>query len=229
MALQTPLVLISGAFSTLPPGDTIPATDAVAQASGNAALVLANTALASGNAGISTGLTALASGNAGISTGLTALASGNAGISTGLTALASGNAGLVSASNKVPISGGTMTGDLTLNAQSDLRFADADSSNYVAFQAPTTVSTNLIWTLPSTDAALSGYALISNASGTLSWAAAGGGATGGGSDLVFFENDQTVTTSYTLTTNKNAMSAGTITVNSGAVVTIPSGASWVVV
>jgi len=228
MALQTPLVLISGAFSTLPPGDTIPGTDAVAQASGNAALVLANTALASGNAGISTGLTALASGNAGISTGLTALASGNAGISTGLTALASGNAGLVSASNKVPISGGTMTGDLTLNAQSDLRFADADSSNYVAFQAPTTVSTNLIWTLPSTDAALSGYALVSNASGTLSWAAAAG-ATGGGSDLVFFENDQTVTTSYTLTTNKNAMSAGTITVNSGAVVTIPSGASWVVV
>ena len=98
MALQTPLVLISGAFSTLPPGDTIPASDPVAQASGNAALVLAGTALASGNAGISTGLTALASGNAGIS--------------TGLTALASGNAGLVSASNKVPISGGFMTGQL---------------------------------------------------------------------------------------------------------------------
>jgi len=116
MALQTPLVLISGAFSTLPPGDTIPATDAVAQASGNAALVLAGTALASGNAGISTGLTALASGNAGISTGLTALASGNAGISTGLTALASGNAGLVSASNKVPISGGTMTGVLAVTS-----------------------------------------------------------------------------------------------------------------
>ena len=126
MAIQTPLVLISGAFSSLPPGDTIPASDPVAQASGNAALVLANTALASGNAGISTGLTALASGNAGISTGLTALASGNAGISTGLTALASGNAGistgltalasgnagLVSASNKVPISGGYMTGQL---------------------------------------------------------------------------------------------------------------------
>ena len=71
MALQTPLVLISGAFSTLPPGDTIgPATDPTAQASGNAALVLAG------------------------------------------TALASGNAGLVSASNKVPISGGYMTGQL---------------------------------------------------------------------------------------------------------------------
>jgi len=116
MTIQSPLVLASGFFSQLFPGDTVPGTDTTAQASGNAALVLAGTALASGNAGISTGLTALASGNAGISTGLTALASGNAGISTGLTALASGNAGLVSASNKVPISGGTMTGVLAVTS-----------------------------------------------------------------------------------------------------------------
>ena len=84
MAIQSPIVLASGFFSQLFPGDTVPGTDTTAQASGNAALVLASTALASGNAGIS----------------------------TGLTALASGNAGLVSASNKVPISGGYMTGQL---------------------------------------------------------------------------------------------------------------------
>jgi hypothetical protein len=57
----------------------------------------------------------------------------------------------------------------------------------------------------------------------------GGGATGGGSDDIFYENGQTVTTSYTLTTNKNAVTAGPVTVNSGVTVTIPSGASWVVV
>jgi len=82
MVVQIPVVLYSGGFyprgfRTLESNDTVPGTDTTAQASGNAALVLANTALASGNAGISTGLTALASGNAGISTGLTALASGN--------------------------------------------------------------------------------------------------------------------------------------------------------
>ena len=71
---------------------------------------------------------------------------------------------------------------ITLQAQNDLRFADADSSNYVGFQAPSTVSSNIVWTLPATDAAVSGYALVSDASGTLSWAAAGGGAVGGGSD-----------------------------------------------
>jgi len=61
------------------------------------------------------------------------------------------------------------------------------------------------------------------------WGAIGGGATGGGSDDVFYENGQTVTTNYTLTASKNAVSAGPITINSGATVTVPSGASWVVV
>lgn len=39
----------------------------------------------------------------------------------------------------------------TLAAQGDLRFADADNSNWVALQAPTTVGTNVTWTLPSAD------------------------------------------------------------------------------
>lgn len=61
------------------------------------------------------------------------------------------------------------------------------------------------------------------------WSSVGGGATGGGSDTVFLENSNTVTTSYTLSTNKNAVSAGPVTVNAGVTVTVPSGASWVVV
>jgi hypothetical protein len=64
---------------------------------------------------------------------------------------------------------------------------------------------------------------------TTAWGSIGGGATGAGGDDVFYENGQTVTTSYTLTTNKNAVSAGPITINSGVTVTVPSGASWVVV
>lgn len=49
---------------------------------------------------------------------------------------------------------------------------------------------------------------------------------GSGSDKVFYENDQTVTTNYTITTGKNAMSAGPITVDPGITVTIPSGSEW---
>ena len=60
------------------------------------------------------------------------------------------------------------------------------------------------------------------------WGQLGGGATGAGGDTVFVENSKTVTTSYTLTTNKNAESVGPITINSGVTVTVPSGARWVV-
>ena len=65
--------------------------------------------------------------------------------------------------------------DVTLNAQKDLRFADSDSSNWVAFQAPATVASNVTWTLPAADGT-SNQVLATNGSGTLSWATAGGGA-----------------------------------------------------
>lgn len=61
------------------------------------------------------------------------------------------------------------------------------------------------------------------------WSSIGGGATGGGADTVFLENSNTVTTNYTLTTNKNAVTAGPITINSGVTVTVPAGQSWVIV
>jgi hypothetical protein len=61
------------------------------------------------------------------------------------------------------------------------------------------------------------------------WGSVGGGATGGGSDAVFVENDQTVTTSYTIPSTKNAMSTGPITVDDGVVVTVSDGARWVVI
>lgn len=61
------------------------------------------------------------------------------------------------------------------------------------------------------------------------WGSLGGGATGGAGDTVFVENSLIVTTSYTITSGKSAMSAGPITINSGVTVTIPSGSRWVVV
>lgn len=57
----------------------------------------------------------------------------------------------------------------------------------------------------------------------------GGGARGGGLDKVFYENDSVITTSYTITAGKNAGSFGPITVNAGAVVTVPSTSTWTIV
>jgi len=118
---------------------------------------------------------------------------------------------------------------LTLQAQNDLRFADSDSSHYVGFKAASTVSSSLTWTLPAADATVSGYALVSDASGTLSWAAAGGGAVGGGTDTIFWENSQTITVDYAITNGKNAGSFGPVTINSGVTVTVGAGETWTVV
>ena len=54
-------------------------------------------------------------------------------------------------------------------------------------------------------------------------------ATGAGGNRVFFEGDINVTNSYTITTGRNAMSAGPITLDSNVVVTIPAGSVWTVV
>lgn len=60
-------------------------------------------------------------------------------------------------------------------------------------------------------------------------AGGGGGASGAGGDQIFFENDLTVTTSYTIPTGKNAGTFGPVTINSGVTVTVPSGSVWSVV
>ena len=61
-----------------------------------------------------------------------------------------------------------------------------------------------------------------------SWGAVGGGATGGGGDEVFVETDVTISTSYTLSSNKNALTVGPITISAGATVTVPNGQRWLV-
>jgi hypothetical protein len=53
--------------------------------------------------------------------------------------------------------------------------------------------------------------------------------TGGGGTKSFYENDTTVSVNYTITTGKNAMTAGPVTINPGVTVTVPSGSYWSIV
>ena len=63
----------------------------------------------------------------------------------------------------------TAVGNVTLNAQADLRFADSDSSNWVGFQAPATIAANVTWTLPDADGS-AGQVIKTDGAGILSWA-----------------------------------------------------------
>ena len=52
---------------------------------------------------------------------------------------------------------------------------------------------------------------------------------GSSSNKVFFENDKVVSVNYQITSTKNAMTAGPVTINSGIGVTVPSGCAWTIV
>ena len=52
---------------------------------------------------------------------------------------------------------------------------------------------------------------------------------GASTNTVFFENDIEVGVGYSITSGKNAMSAGPISINAGIAVTVPSGSSWTIV
>jgi len=66
---------------------------------------------------------------------------------------------------------GTFT-QLNVEAQGEVRLEDSSGGEYVALRAPTTVSSNLTLTLPSADGS-SGQALVTDASGNLSFSDAG--------------------------------------------------------
>jgi len=98
----------------------------------------------------------------------------------------------------------------------------AYSGTFVITVTGTTTFTYTMLSTPSGNATVMGSYVYGN------WAQIGGGATGAGGDQIFVENGVTVTANYTLSTNKNAMSVGPITINSGVTVTVPSGKRWVI-
>jgi hypothetical protein len=44
-----------------------------------------------------------------------------------------------------------------------------------------------------------------------------------------FENSQTISTSYTISANTNALSAGPITIDTGVDIVVPTGSYWAIV
>ena len=113
------------------------------------------------------------------------------------------------------LAGATFTGDVVLNTTTALKLPIGTTA-----ERPT--GANGLVRYNSTLTTFEGYK-------NGAWGAIGGGATGGGPDDAFYENTQTITTNYTITANKNAMSAGPITIDSGVTVTIPSGSTWSIV
>jgi len=136
---------------------------------------------------------------------------------------------------KLPLAGGTMTGNITFNAGQTI-------DGYVVETSATGSAEIPAGTTAQRDASPSAGYIRFNTTSTqfegytgTAWtnigagAGGGGGATGGGTDQWALEHDNTITTSYTISTGKNVISAGPLTVNAGATITVPSGSNWVIV
>lgn len=126
--------------------------------------------------------------------------------------------------------GGTITVEdesLDMKTSSDLRFWNTANTFYVGLSAPTNITANKIYTLPSTDGT-SGQVLRTNGSGVLSWTSvtspsggtpAGGNNTyvqyndnlnfGGDSSFTFVAETQTVTLANLVATGTTASTSST--------------------
>jgi cytoskeletal protein CcmA (bactofilin family) len=133
----------------------------------------------------------------------------------------------------VVTSGSLLVADAgTIGSASDTDAIAISSAGQVSLSATNALKLNVGTTAqrPSNAAGLIRYnSTLGQFEGyTSAWGGLGGGATGGGADQVFVENSDDVTVDYTITSGKNAMSVGPITVEAGVVVTIPSGSRWVI-
>jgi hypothetical protein len=90
----------------------------------------------------------------------------------GTTLTAAGLSGPLNGSVGATTPSTVVATQVNVTAQGDVRFEDTTGGQYVALQAPGTVSTNVIFTLPGADGT-NGQAIVTNGSGVLSFAAAG--------------------------------------------------------
>lgn len=181
-------------------------TDAVNTANGIAGT--ANTALSTANAASAAATNAVNTANAAESTANGIAATANTALSNSSTALSVANAAL-------PTAGGTLSGNVN-NTSTGYFDIPAGTTG----QRPGSPNSGMVRFNTDTNQ-FEGY-------GT-AWGALGGGATGASGNQVFYENDQTVSASYTITAGKNAVTAGPITIGTGITVTVPSGSFWSIV
>ena len=150
---------------------------------------------------------------------------------------ATGNVAVFTTAPAAAIADGTNGQVLTTNGSGVLSFATTSGYTHPnhtgevtsSSDGATVIADNIVdeANLKVSNSPTNGYFLSAQSGNTggLTWAEV---ATGAVNDI-FYENGQTVDANYTITSSKNAVSAGPVSIASGVTVTVPSGSRWAVV
>ena len=136
----------------------------------------------------------------------------------------------------VNVSGSTTTGSLKVGTATTLSQDNIFTTGIVTAQSGFNVGimsagiTQTTGVITAINFVGTGNTVKYNASSaTIDVAISGGGAVGTGTDQIFYESDQTVTQSYSISVGRNAMAAGPLAVAAGQTITIPSGSELTIV
>lgn len=152
-------------------------------------------------------------GNGG--TGLATLTAGRIPFGAGTSAFGnSANLFWDSANNRLGVGTSTPAVSLAVNATDAILVPNGTTA-----QRPTGAAGYMRYN--STTGSFEGY--------TTAWGSIGGGATGAGGDQIFYQNGQTVNTSYSITAGQNAGTFGPVSIAGGVTVTVPTGSVWSIV
>jgi hypothetical protein len=144
------------------------------------------------------------------------------------------NSAYTLANTKYNSSGGTISGDVVISGNTTISGINTIISSYVVLNSNSAIKVPTGNTAQRTTGTSGEFRFnqeleqFEGYNGT-AWGSIGGGASGSSGNEVFYENDANVTASYTITSGKNAMSAGPIEIQDGVIVTVPDGSVWTIV
>ena len=229
----------NGAVSTANAA-TATATTAATNASNavttaNTASTTAGNAVTTANNAVSTANSAVTTAGSAVTTANNAVTTANSAVSTANAASSTANAAAAAVANALLFTTVANVAAIPASPANNAAVEIIDSTGIQSFTPLAGIPAGFIG-----DSGLSVRIVYTTASNTWSWiqyfpndpedryANVADGATGAGLDKIFFQNDQTVTTSYTIPSGKNALSTGPIGISVGINAIVSANSTWVI-